>query len=203
MAAVGGAGAGVTAIDPKTILQFIESAGAGNLEDVKNILGENPGILNKQDKSGITALYYAAYFGRTDVVKFLLAQPDIKFELGPSLNMYTSLYAAINGYNKFDPRDKLERHINTIKSLVANSKVEKYLNDDALGMYTYDRLALTKGNSHFLAEYKFATDKIKRHEYQMKELTNAVTRLYQSGASRRTRHRRRHQRSKSQKRKSH
>ncbi|CAG9537009.1 unnamed protein product [Cercopithifilaria johnstoni] len=57
--------------DPKE--QVLTAAEDGNLELLKDLIGNNPSLLSAHDADGYTALHRAAYSGHTDIVGYLLS----------------------------------------------------------------------------------------------------------------------------------
>jgi uncharacterized protein len=77
--------------------ELSEAAQTGNLDRLRQLLGQNPGLASMPDESGYTALHYAAYFGHVDMARFLVG-------LGADLNAIsmdplrnTPLHAAASG----------------------------------------------------------------------------------------------------------
>ena len=43
-----------------------------DLESVRAFVEVSPGLINEADKNGMTPLYYAAYYGKTEIVDYLI-----------------------------------------------------------------------------------------------------------------------------------
>jgi len=56
------------------IADLTAAAAAGDLAKVEAILAEAPALLNMKDGEGATALHYAAFHARQDVVRWLVSQ---------------------------------------------------------------------------------------------------------------------------------
>jgi ankyrin repeat protein len=72
--------------------KLMEAAQHGSVEDVRAIVQShggaiNPGFINRKDETGATALHYAAFGGRSDVVRVLV-------ELGAEINAIDSRFGA-------------------------------------------------------------------------------------------------------------
>jgi ankyrin repeat protein len=53
-------------------LNIFEAAAVGNLDRIKTLVAENEGLINSHSSDGFTALGLAAFFGRKEVMNFLL-----------------------------------------------------------------------------------------------------------------------------------
>lgn len=75
-----------------TFEKLMEAAQHGSVEDVRAIVQShgglsNPGFINQKDETGATALHYAAFGGRSDVVRVLV-------ELGAEINAIDARFGA-------------------------------------------------------------------------------------------------------------
>lgn len=66
---------------------LIEASRRGAVEDVRAIARSHPEIINALDEKGATALHYAAFDGRSDVVRLLV-------ELGADINAIDTQFGA-------------------------------------------------------------------------------------------------------------
>jgi ankyrin repeat protein len=70
-----------------------------DLEGVKQWLETEPDI-NKSNNDGITPINFASYFGHIEIVKLLLAQPEIDFN-EPAIDGWTAInHASYNGHTE-------------------------------------------------------------------------------------------------------
>jgi hypothetical protein len=75
---VGAAPQEVTVVSPQENSGMIDAAKTGDLEKVKALLKDNPGMVNSRDTNNDTALHWAAFNGHKDVAEWLLAtQADL------------------------------------------------------------------------------------------------------------------------------
>ncbi len=65
--------------DPRLLARAVL---AGDAQLVARLLGEGRDVI-EADETGWTALLYAAFLGRADVVRLLLAQQNVKVNAGP------------------------------------------------------------------------------------------------------------------------
>ena len=61
-----------------------EAAGTGNVEKVKQILTDNPDLINQRDSKNETALYWAINSGNIEVIEVLLARDNIDIAIPSS-----------------------------------------------------------------------------------------------------------------------
>lgn len=78
-----------------------------DIEAVQKFIEESPGLVGEPDKNAMTPLFYAAYYGKTEIVKLLIAKgSDVNYR---RINGETSLHMAAN-FN----------HVDIVKLLVEN-----------------------------------------------------------------------------------